>query len=408
MKHTIIAVLLCLFGMTVFAQSPDMSYYTSEYQRADGTFVDRYDVLQTVKEAKLTGIGEFYHNALKLLLVKTPDIKTKEDRDATDASARIICQGLGAEKYNPAAADLWQAVQYFDITKDYNQGLVMQDALTALGQVGGKEFVPQIVLRLNDFNTQVISDVESKRRTQRAVVGCINALEALHHPDGFRPVFFASIGWYDPAVKNMASIALPNIVDDPGDIIIGIIQDPSNIPSIKYEAWRDMLATRAPDSSKAKVAAVALATGWNYSTANPTYAKNLGEMRKSAIDTIRLLGAYDNSVYTNLEKSYTNNFINNVPDYDEIRKTLNTLSALKTDDAVQLLLKFLRELHARRRGGPWGNKERQLLQWVIPSIGATGTKSQDVRLLLTTIQRTSDYTSMEQVWARDALKQLGQ
>ena len=205
----------------------------------------------------------------------------------------------------------------------------------------------------------------------------------------------------------MASIALPNIVDDPGDIIIGIIQDPSNIPSVKYEAWRDMLRTKAPDSSKAKVAAVALATGWTYTSANPTYQKNLGEMRMSAIDTIRQLGAADDSVYANLEKSYTNNFINNVPNYDEIRKTLNTLSTLKTDNAVNLLLGFLRDLHSRRQSGPWGQKERQLLQWVIPSLGATGTKSQDVKLLFTTIQRNSNYTSTEQGWARDAQRQLG-
>jgi len=385
-----------------------MSYYTDEFSRPDASFVERQAVLEVVRDAKLTGIGEFYHNALKRILLKTPDIKTKEDRDATDASARIVCQGLGAEKYADAAPDLWTAVEYFDVANDYNQGFVMQDALTALGQVGGTQFVPQVVLRLNNFNTQVISDVESKRRVQRAVVGCISALEALHDIRGFKPVFFTSVGWYDPSIKAMASVALPNIVDDPGDVIIEIIQDTSNIPPIKYEAWREMLRTRAPDSSKAKVAAAAFTTGWFYSTSNVTYQTNLREMRKSAIDTIRQVGAYDSSVYANLEKSYSNNFINSVPDYDEIRKTLSTLSVLATDDSVQLLMKFLRELNARRRSGPWAQKERQMLQWVIPSLSATKTQSQDVKLLLTTIQRSADYTSVEQGWARDALKELGQ
>ena len=407
MKRIIIAFLLAAAGMAVFAQGVDMSYFTSDLERPDSSFAERLAVLETVRDSNLKGIGEFYHSALKLILLKTPDIKTKEDRDATDASARIICAGLGAEEYAPSAPDLWEAVKYFDIAWDYNQGLVMQDALTALGQVGGVDFVPHIVLRLNDFNTQVISDTESKRRTQRAVVGCINALEGLHDISGFEPVFFASIGWYDPSIKAMASVALPNIVEDPGEVIIKIIQDTSNTPPIKYEAWREMLRSKAPGSSKAKVASVALATGWFYSTSNVTYQTNLREMRKSAIDTIRINGAYDESVYTNLEKSYTNNFINNVPDYDEIRKTLETLSALKSEEAVNILLKFLRELHARRRSGPWAQKERQLLQWVLPAIGGTGTNSQDVRNLLNTIQRTSDYTNAEQGWARDAMRQLG-
>ena len=408
MKQIIIAFLACLIGMTAFAQGADMSYYESEYNRADGTFVERLEVLEAIRDANLTGIGEFYHNALKLLLLKTPDIKNKEDRDANDASARIICQGLGAEKVAAAALELWQAVEYFDVaTSHFNEGLPMQDALTALGQVGGTEFVPHIVLRLHNFNVQSISDVETKRRVQRAVVGCINALEALHDIRGYRPVFFASIGWYDPSIKAMASVALPNIVDDPGEVIIEIIQDTSNTPLVKYEAWREMLRTRAPNSSKAKVAAVALATGWYYSTSNVTFQTNLREMRKSAIDTIRLMGVEDNSVYADLERSYNNNFINNVPDYDELRKTISCLSVIKTDEAVQLLFKFLRELNGRRRSGPWGNKERQMLQLLVPALGATGTKSQDVRLLLTTIQRSSDYTSAEQGWARDALRQLG-
>jgi len=388
-------------------QGPDMTSYTNDFSRPDASFVERLAVLQAIQDAKLTGIGDFYDNALKVLLLKTPDIKTKEDRDATDASARIICQGLGAEQYADSAADLWQAVQYFDVIYDYNQGLVMQDALTALGQVGAKQFLPQIVLRLNDFNTHSPSDAESRRRVQRAVVGCVNALQGLHDISGFRPVFFASIGWYDPSIKTMASVALPNIVDDPGDVIIQIIQDTSNTAPVKYEAWREMLRSKAPDSSKGKVAAVALATGWIYSASDVNSQTNLREMRKSAIDTIRQTGVADSSVYTYLEKSYTNNFINNVPDYDEIRKTLNTLSSLGTDDSVKLLLKFLQDLNARRRNGPWAQKERQLLQWVIPSIGVTKTQSQDVKLLLTTIQRSSDYTSAEQGWARDALKQLG-
>jgi hypothetical protein len=409
MKRTITAFILCFFGMAIFAQGVDMSYYSSEYNRPSANFVERLEVLQNVRDARLTGVGDFYHEALKLLLLKTPDIRTKEDRDATDASASIICQGLGPEKYAEAAPELWQAVEYFDVARDsLNQGLVMQEALNALGQVGGTDFVPHIAQRLTDFNTRVISDVETKRRVQRGVVGCINALEALHDAAGFRPVFFASTGWYDPAIKAMASVALPNIVEDPGDIISEIIRDTSVTPPIKYEAWREMLRTRAPNDSKARVAAVALATGWTYATPNMTFQRNLREMRMSAIDTIRQLGAADNSVYANLERSYSNNFINNVPDYDEIRKTLDTLSVLKTDEAVQLLLKFLRELHARRRSGPWGNKERQVFQLVVPRLGATGTSSQDVRLLLTTIQRSSDYTGAEQGWARNALRELGQ
>jgi hypothetical protein len=407
MKRIIFALVLCSAGMTIFAQ--DVSYYAQDYKRSDGTFQERLAVLEVVQNANFTGIGDFYHDALKFLLLRLSDMRNKNDRDAAEAGARIICRALGAEKYNAAAPDLWQTVLSFDVSRDVNQGLVMQDAFIALGQVGGKQFVPQIVQRLNAFNSQVISDPETRRRFQRGVVGAVSALEALQDPAGFRPVFFVSIGGYDPSIKAIASVALPNIMEDPGEIISEIIRDNSVTPEIKYNALWEMLRTKAPADSKARVAATALNIGWLFSTSAPLQQRHLKELRMSAIDTIRLLGAANNSVYADLERSYSNNFINNVPDYEEIQKTLSALSALKTDEAVQLLLKFLRELHGRRRNGPWGQKERQAFQWIVQNyIGPTKTQSEDVKTLLTTIERTSDYTGTEQSWARTALRELGQ
>jgi hypothetical protein len=406
MKRTIIALLLCFAVMTVSAQVTDMSYYTEEFLRTDGTFIDRLNVLQNIQEAGHTGIGDFYHEAIKYLILKWPDIATSEDRVAANESGRIICQGLAAEGQSAAAGELWQVVLISDVIREINDGFLMQDALIALGQVGGRDFIPHIVLRLDDFNTLVISDVESRRRVQRAVVGAINALETLADPAGYRPVFFVSVGWYDTSIKTIASLALPNIMDDPGEILAEVIRDPSSVPEVKYVAWNEMLRSNAPGQSKAKVAAVALDTGWFYSTPDPGFQRILREMRMSAIDTIRIYGVEDESVYLNLEKSYRNNFVNVVPHYDEILRTLNALGVIGSDEAVQLLLNFLRELHDRRRIGPWGNRERQVLQWVLPAIGLTKTQSMEVRQLLTTIQRSDIYTGAEQTWARDALRAL--
>jgi len=411
MKRKIIIILLIFTGMAVFAQSADMSYYTEEYLRSTGTYFDRLEVLRVVQDANLPGVGDFYYEALKFLILKIPDIKTAEDKEYTENSARILCKGLADEKYTEAAPEIWQIVQFADTVRadnvrDVNDGILMQEALIALGQVGDKNYVHNVALRLDNYNTDVVSDVETRRRVQRGVVGCINALEALHELDGYSPVFFAYVGWYDPAIKTIAHDALPNIVDDPGEVISTIIQTFSNNPEVKYTAWQEMLRTRAPDASKAKVAATALATGWSYSTNEQQFQRILREMRMSAIDTIRVLGVEDDSVYANLDRSYSNNYASNAPNYDEIRKTLSTLSVLKTDEAVQLLVKFLRDLNERRRTGIWANKERDVFSWVVPSLAATKTASPEARQLLTAIERSSDYTGTEQNWARDALREL--
>lgn len=394
--------------MTVSAQ--DMSYYTSEYMRPDGTFAERLAVLEIIRDEGITGIGEFYHNALRYLLERATDMQLASsrlatERDAAEKSIIILAQGLGAEKYTAAAPELWRAVNDFDVVRVANNGLAMQAALIALGQVDGRDFIENIVQRLADYNVQTFRG-ENKLRVQVAVIGCVSALEAFKDIRGYEPVFFVYTGSYDPAIQQIAYAALPNIADDPSDVLIGVIRDPSVTPPVKLLAWNEMLRTNAPNASKAKVAAAALEMGWVYTTSNRAHQTNLRDMRKSAINAIRQYGAASDTVYADLERSYTRNFINNTPDYDEITGTLNALAELKTDEAVGLLLKFLRELHGRRRSGPWANKEQQIFPWVLSAISFTRTQNTDMILLLNTIIRTQNYTPYEQGLARDTLNTL--
>jgi len=405
MKRLKIAVFLFFAGMAVFAQ--DMSYYIEEFTRVDGSFDSRLAILETVQNAGISGIGEFYHAALKHFLVKVPDIKTIEERTAAEKSARILFSGLGNEKYTAAAPELWECVKFYDVALTENDGIAMQEALIALGKIDGKDFIPHIIARLDSFNSQTFTNAEARRLAQRGVAGCVVALEALRDPSGYRPVFFVYVGSYDVEIRNIAASALPNILDDPSDVIGEIIADGSNDADVKLEAWRELLKTNAPGSSKAKTASTALATSFAYITSNRISETNLRDMRKSAVDAIGQFGAADDSVYYNLERTYNASFNTNATDYDDIQKTLNTLTALKTDQAVSLLLKFLQGLHDRRRNGPWDRKERTVFEWVVSSIGATGTQDANVRLLLMNIQRTSDYTSAEQRMAANALSALG-
>ena len=156
MKRILLIVILFLTVMAVYSQ--DMTPYTNDYMRTDGTFAERLSVLESVRDAGITGIGEFYHNALKFLIVREPDIRTVTERNAAEKSAIILCQGLGAEKYTAAAGEIWQTVEIFDVAGATTDPLTMQTALIALGQVNAQDFVPHIVQRLNNFNTQSVTN----------------------------------------------------------------------------------------------------------------------------------------------------------------------------------------------------------------------------------------------------------
>jgi len=392
--------------MTAFSQ--DMSYFTERYTSPGGTFAERLVILETIRDEGITGIGDFYKSALSFLLVRSPSIRTTAERLDAEKSVIILARGLGAEKHTAAALELWQAAELFDVRGNANDGDAMRAALLALGEVGGKDFVPQLVNRLEQFNGENVRNPEFRRRTQMGVMGCITALETLRDIRGFRPVFFASVGPYDQVVKELAVNALPNIVDDPADAIISIIQEPSSSPDVKLMVWKEMFRTNIPDSSKSKVAAAALDTGWIYQTSNRHFQVSLAELRKAAIAIISQFGVTNDSVYTNLEKSYSKNFVSNNADFDEIKATINALSSIKTEQAVSLLNKFLREINEKRRTNIWGNKERQSYEIIVNSIGATKTQSADVRLLLTAISRNNIYTPQERALATNALTALTQ
>ena len=103
------------------------------------------------------------------------------------------------------------------------------------------------------------------------------------------------------------------------------------------------------DSAQAKSAAFALATGWSdyLSATSDKIDEGKSFMRKTALDVICQTGYADASVYDSLEKSYLNNFIREIPDYDEIHKTLIALSSINTDQSINLLFIFLQGLNQK-------------------------------------------------------------
>ena len=408
MKRALIIIVVLLFtGMAVFAQDTDMSFYFEEYNRTGTSVFDLLDILVAVKNDNLTGIGDFYHNAIVVFLQRLPNFATAPETVAIQEVSRLILRGLGAEKHTESAPYVWTLVEYYDVSQQHNDGFLMHEALVTMGQIGAVEYAPHIVTRMDYFSTHETPDIQTRRKLQLGLTGAISALEALHEPIGVKPVFFASIGWYDPDIRAIAAAAFPNIMEDPCDIVIELIQNPFNGPSVKLAAWRAMTGTRAPNSSKAKVAVVTVEMSYTYIANNREGQSILREMRMSAVDYFRTIREInDDAVYAFLERAYREGFYTNNYDTEIMMLVVKTLTAVATDRAVDILTSFLRELHTRRRSGPWGIAERQLMQYIIPSIGTTGTQSPVAIQLLSTIQSSSMYTGAEQNWARNALRAL--
>ena len=405
--------ILLLSGMTIFAQSPNMSFFTEEFSRSGATVSELQDILQVVRDQNLTGIGDFYYNAISVFIRRLPDFSGNQDRVHVEETARLLMRGLAAEKHTAAAPEIWFLLQYFDIASPQNDGYLMYEAFVAMGQVNAKSHAARIAVYLDSYNARSTTNEQIRTQIHRVAPGAINALEALCEPPegiGMKQVLIASAGWYESNVRNIASDSLIKMMEALGevigDIVNVIMRDPLNSITIKNTCWQELLRSRAPDTAKARVAAVALEQSYSFFTATFETQSAIREMRRTAIETIRVLGVTDDSVYTNLQRTYREAFVTTGTDFAEIERVVRALSAVKTDKAVDLLTEFLQGIHSRRRSGPWGAIERNIMRVLIEAIATTGTQSQNAHAILSLIQGSSNYTGAEQGWARSALTAL--
>jgi len=410
-KIYVFIIILLVSGTTVFAQEPDLSIYWEEYNRSNATISEMLGVLKAVRDENQTGIGSFYRDAIRVFVQRLPNYTSNQDRLAIEEISSLLFRGLSAEKQTDAALYVWQLVHYFDISHRPNDGILMYEAIVTLGQIDAKDFASYIAILLERYNERSAVDPIYKSITQVVVPGTINALETLGEPVGVRPIFFASIGWYDNDLKAIASKALVNLMnklgDTIGEIIIGIINDLFNSPSVKNAAWQEFLqTTTVSDEVKAKVASVALEASYTFITSSRESLAILRIMRVTAIDKIREVGIADETEYAFLERTYREALEGADTDYETIILVIRTLTAVNTEESVNLLTEFLRGLHYRKRSGLWGSRERDLISIIISAISTTGTQARPTIQLLTVIQNSAIYTIAEQNWARNALATL--
>jgi hypothetical protein len=253
---------------------------------------------------------------------------------------------------------------------------------------------------LTDLNTKIPSEQEVQIRDSRVAYGAILSLENFGDISGYLPVFFAANGWYDSRVKVQAAASLPVITSDPTEALLQVLQSSGYPYSIKYLALQSEEASQAPDASKARVAAVALAQGWRAATADIHQRNELAQIRKLSIDMLRRYGVGDdNSVYINLARCYREGI-----DINEKLDAVDALSAIATNQAAVLLNSFIMAIHQRRQSNALTREDDQLIRALITALGAT--KRSVGKTSLTLVQQSPAWTNTIRGLATTALENL--
>lgn len=387
MKRALFAASLLLAAAAAFG-SEELDIYTYLYRDAS-TAAERLGVLRSVSEAKLGGAGQLYAEALSQLLLEQPTLRTTAEREAADASARLLSGLLGDAKYAAAAGDLWRVIEIF------NNPLVKADALIALGRIRAVDYLPQVVRTLSDLNLTPTSDPEAG---ERIAYGAILALEKYREPSGYLPVFFAATGWYNRRIKDQASSALPYIIDDPSEPLSTVIRSSTYSYEAKHLALQTAESSKASNAAKAGVAVLALGEGWRAATRDVRQQMVLSNSRKLAIDIVRRYRSPDPAVIPLLERSYKEGI-----DMEEKLGSVAALASIASDDAARALSSFLLVLNAKRKAGNITQEDERMVRAVIPAIGAAARPAG--RPALQSVEHL-DWTNAVKVLAVEALKNI--
>jgi HEAT repeat protein len=356
-KLSLIFVLIISVAVVSFAAQEDVDIYAYLYNAAL-TNSAQLDILQNMSEARLSGAGEFYAKALRKLLSEYKNIRTVTEKMAADEQAILLSSMLGTEKYTQAASDLWLVVEGFTTP------LVKAEALMALGKIRATNYLPQVIRVLESLNTSPTAD---RLNGERIAFGAIIALEKYQDPSGYLPVFFASIGWYSERIKNQALKSLPLIAKEPAPYMLDVVKGAGYDYPTKYAALKTIEASKVDNKDKVSVAVAAFTEGWRGSSSDVQLKITLADMRKMAIKMINRYKTNDASIYPLLERSYSYGY-----DMQEKFEAVAALASLGTDEAAQLLSKFLMELNNKRLNDNIKQEDEQMVRAIIPALGKTG------------------------------------
>lgn len=302
--------------------------------------------------------------------------------------AKLVIRELGELKAKSSAAFI------YDIVLNAKEPLLVAEAILALGNMRAVEYVDDIAFILRNRNMRPGEDTQAEEKIAYA---CILALDRFKSIEGYSSTFFASIGWYSKRLKVPAAKAIRNMVDDPIEALIPIIDEGTY--DDKNYAMEEVKACKAPPENKAKAARVALEEGLAHVPDNIRDDMKLGKLRVSSILLLINTGSKDVE-----DVKLFNGVIERNYDLTEVLYAINALGRNGGDEAVAILSKRLKDFNQKMVDG-FGltYTEVDIIEELINSLGKSGNPN--AKGVLTEAQ-FSGYTKALQRKIKSALQEL--
>ena len=180
-------VIIALFcSLTTAVADVNTEVWSRLYNRVD-SMQQKYVIMQSVVENHHREIIPVLQNALQELNLEAETVKGTTQKSIQASLMKLIMKELGNLKAVESAEDVYTTLN------DAEDVFLKGEAILALGNMRAIEYTDEIGLILRNINFLPSSDA---RRDEITAYACVLALGRLRQVEGYRPVFFASIGWY--------------------------------------------------------------------------------------------------------------------------------------------------------------------------------------------------------------------
>jgi len=350
--------LICLISCAGLWASEVTAVWEQTYHQATSDD-QRYAIMLKIKELKDKDFAPLIAESLLKLNSSKIEAGDPSAVKIKLALATLMVQQLGDLR------SLENADLVFDIYRNSKDPFLRGESALALGKMHATSAVEKMARDLADIN--LAPDLEKNRLQETLAYGLVQGLELMHAPEGFQPVFFASIGWYSgpSKVKETAAAALQTMIPDPSAQLKLILANETLLDR-KLSVLNVTDQSNAPADAKMDIARVGLYQGLDVVTSDATSKRILSAIRMKSVKIL-----VDNKDTAPATVPLYQRVVDLAFNVDELLTVYTALAKNGSPDAVAFLIKKMGDYNDRQKSKLNTDDDRRVIRQIIQSIGIT-------------------------------------
>lgn len=325
----------------------------------------KYSIMLNIVEMNDRGMIPLLEEVLSEDIIANLNNKrgVTEERDFIELT-KLVVRELGELKSKKSAPLV------YTIVKETKDPLLRAEAIISLGNMRADDYLNDIAFILRNLNMRPVKGMSAELEAEAKVAyGSIAALDRFRNIEGYSPVFFASLGWYDQRVRNYADKVLKTIVENPTEALLPIVK--SGTISEKNKAILEVASCSAPAEDKVSVAREALKQGQDVIPGSIQEGMTLTAIRKNAIKVI-----YSNKSSNPEDVDFLSRSISDGADLEEKIYAIRTLGINGSAEAVDALIARLSFYSERSLSGiDISYADQDVIKEIIVTLGNTGNSA---------------------------------